>query len=320
MSDKKYYDAQLDKARQLQNGGQYVEANALLLSLVAAKDSHLMGERTVLGLPRRLHAARLRLAKAEGDVIAKIGYQYTLVPPPQVLEKYARFSTQDRRAISVKSREDVPRLIHQIWIGEKAPPVSVEAWAAHASNHGYGYRLWRETDLERQGVFSNGVFKIMLEKGDYPGAVDVARYMLLERFGGIYLDCDWYPARDDASFDTFLPLTGLTAFDEKTPRDTGQGSMLLANSFIAAPAGHPVFSRMLEAFPGIIEDMPRAPAWWSTGPLIFTVIARAGSISLAPAGFVAASLPDRAPFEAVEAVRRELSTEASGLLIAWKSW
>jgi mannosyltransferase OCH1-like enzyme len=320
MPDKKYYDAQLDRARQLQNEGQYGEANALLLSLVAVKDGHLMGERTVLGMPRRLHAARLRLAKAEGDMVAKIGYQYTLVPPPQVLAKYAQFSPEERRAINLKSREDVPRIIHQIWIGEKAPPVSVEAWATHAASHGYEYRLWREADLEQEGVFANGVFRTMLDKGDYPGAVDVARYIVLERFGGIYLDCDWYPARDDVSFDAFLPLSGLTAFDEQTPRDTGQGSMLLANSFIAAPAGHPVFRRMLEAFPGIIEEMPRAPAWWSTGPLIFTVIARAGSISLAPAAFVAASLADRASFQEVEAVRRELATETGGLLIAWKSW
>lgn len=319
MSDKKYYDAQLEKARQLQNDGQYAEAHALLLSLVAAKDGYMMGERTVLGLPRRLHAARLRLAKAEGDMVAKIGYQYTLVPPPQMLAKYAQFSPEERRMLSLKSREDVPRLIHQIWIGEKTPPVSVNAWADHAAGHGYEYRLWREADLEREGVFSNAVFKTMLEQGDYPGAVDVARYIVLERFGGIYLDCDWYPARDDVSFDAFLPLAGLTAFDEKTPRDTGQGSMLLANSFIAAPAGHPVFRKMLEAFPGILEEMPRAPAWWSTGPLIFTVIARSGSISLAPASFVAASLADRTPFAAVEALRQELS-ETDGLLIAWKSW
>ncbi|CDN93031.1 glycosyltransferase family 32 protein [Agrobacterium tumefaciens] len=320
MSDKKYYDAQLDRARQLQNEGQYAEANALLLSLVAVKDRHLMGEETVLGLPRRLHAARLRLAKAEGDVVAKIGYQYTLVPPPRALAKYAQFSPDERRTINLKNREEVPRLIHQIWIGEKAPPVSVEAWASHAASHGYEYRLWREADLEREGVLANDVFRTMLHQGDYPGAVDVARYILLERFGGIYLDCDWYPASDDLSFDAFLPLMGLTAFDEKTPRDTGHGSMLLANSFIAAPAGHPVFRRMLEAFPRIIADMPRAPAWWSTGPLIFTVIARAGSISLAPASFVAASLPDRAPFEAVEALRREQAAGVDGLLIAWKSW
>jgi mannosyltransferase OCH1-like enzyme len=320
MSDKKYYDAQLDRARQLQNEGLYGEAHALLLSLVAVKDGHLMGEETVLGLPRRLHSARLRLAKAEGDMVARIGYQYTLVPPPRVLAKYAQFSPEERRTINLKSREEVPRLIHQIWIGEKAPPASIKAWASHAASHGYEYRLWREADLEREGVFANDVFRTMLDQGDYPGAVDVARYVVLERFGGIYLDCDWYPARDDLSFDAFLPLMGLTAFDEKTPRDTGQGSMLLANSFIAAPAGHPVFRKMLEAFPGIIEDMPRAPAWWSTGPLIFSVIARAGSISLAPASFVAASLPDRAPFEAVEAVRRELATEEGGLLIAWKSW
>ncbi|MBO0134366.1 glycosyltransferase family 32 protein [Agrobacterium burrii] len=319
MSDKKYYDAQLEKARQLQNDGQYAEAQALLLSLVAAKDGYMMGEQTVLGLPRRLHAARLRLAKAEGDMVAKIGYQYTLVPPPQVLAKYAQFSPEERHTINLKSREDVPRIIHQIWIGERALPVSVKAWAAHAAKHGYDYRLWREVDLEREGVFADAVFKTMLEQGDYPGAVDVARYIVLERFGGIYLDCDWYPARDDVSFDAFLPLAGLTAFDEKTPRDTGQGSMLLANSFIAAPAGHPVFRRMLEAFPGILEEMPRAPAWWSTGPLIFTVIARAGSISLAPASFVAASLADRTPFAAVEALRQELN-ETDGLLIAWKSW
>lgn len=319
MSDKIYYDAQLEKARQLQNDGQYAEAHALLLSLVAVKDGHLMGERTVLGLPRRLHAARLRLAKAEGDMVAKIGYQYTLVPPPQVLAKYAQFSAEERRTINLKSREDVPRIIHQIWIGQKALPVSVKAWAAHAARHGYGYRLWREADLEREGVFADAVFKTMLEQGDYPGAVDVARYIVLERFGGIYLDCDWYPARDDVSFDAFLPLTGLTAFDEKTPRDTGQGSMLFANSFIASPAGHPVFRRMLKVFPGILEEMPRAPAWWSTGPLIFTVIARAGSISLAPAAFVAASLADRTPFAAVEALRQELG-DKDGLLIAWKSW
>lgn len=319
MSDKKYYDAQLEKARQLQNDGQYAEAHALLLSLVAAKDGHLMGERTVLGLPRRLHAAWLRLAKAEGDMVAKIGYQYTLVPPPQVLAKYAQFSPEERHTINLKSREDVPRIIHQIWIGERALPISVKAWAAHAAKHGYDYRLWREVDLEREGVFADAVFKTMLEQGDYPGAVDVARYIVLERFGGIYLDCDWYPARDDVSFDAFLPLAGLTAFDEKTPRDTGQGSMLLANSFIAAPAGHPVFRRMLEAFPGILEEMPRAPAWWSTGPLIFTVIARAGSISLAPASFVAASLADRTPFAAVEALRQQLG-DKDGLLIAWKSW
>lgn len=319
MSDKKYYDAQLEKARQLQNDGQYAEAHALLLSLVAAKDGHLMGERTVLGLPRRLHAARLRLAKAEGDMVARIGYQYTLVPPPHVLAKYAQFSPEERRTINLKSREDVPRFIHQIWIGQKPPPVSVEAWAAHAARHGYGYRLWREADLEREGVFADAVFKTMLDQGDYPGAVDVARYIVLERFGGIYLDCDWYPARDDVSFEAFLPLVGLTAFDEKTPRDTGQGSMLLANSFIAVPAGHPVFRRMLEAFPGVLQEMPRAPAWWSTGPLIFTVIAREGSISLAPASFVAASLADRTPVAAVEALRQKL-TEVNGMLIAWKSW
>ncbi|MDU0220539.1 hypothetical protein RVS24_26565, partial [Escherichia coli] len=76
-------------------------------------------------------------------MVARIGYQYTLVPPPRVLAKYAQFSPEERRTINLKSREEVPRLIHQIWIGEKAPPASVKAWASHAASHGYEYRLWR---------------------------------------------------------------------------------------------------------------------------------------------------------------------------------
>ncbi|MFK0385847.1 glycosyltransferase family 32 protein [Agrobacterium sp. NPDC090273] len=320
MSDKKYYDTLLDKARQLQGNGKYAEAHAILSSLVAVEDGHLMGEPTVLGLPRRLHAARLRLAKAEGDRIAKIGYQYTLVPPPSTLAKYAQFSVEERRTVAEKSRQPVPKIIHQIWIGDKPPPVSTVAWEAHARANGYEYFLWREDGLEREGVFADATFKTMLDKRDYPGAVDVARYKLLDRFGGIYLDCDWYPARDDLSFDAVLPMIGLIAFDEKTPRETGKGSVLLANSFIAAPAGHPAFRKLLDAFPGIVRDMPRAPAWWATGPLIFTIIARAGSISLAPADFVAASMADRAPFDEVEAVRAGLQDEDGGLLIAWKSW
>ncbi len=47
-----------------------------------------------------------------------------------------------------------------------------------------------------------------MEAGDLPGAVDVARYFILHAQGGIYLDCDWYPARDDLSFADVLPLIG----------------------------------------------------------------------------------------------------------------
>jgi mannosyltransferase OCH1-like enzyme len=320
MPDKVYFDAKLASVRQLLVERNFDEARRILDQLSQEADQNLMGERTALGLPRKLHSAFLKLAKAENDVVSRTGYQYLLVPPPEVFEPYGRFSAEERRVIAAKNREAVPKIIHQIWIGDRPVPVSTEAWAAHADKHGLEYRLWREADIERAGILSNTIFAAMLADGDYPGAVDVARYIILSRFGGIYLDCDFYPARDDLSFDDVLPMIGLTAFAEHVPRKTGQGSVLLANSFITTPPGHPVFARMLDAFPEIFQKLPKAPAWWATGPLIFTVVARAGSVCLAGGNFVAAFVADRAPFSEVEAVRSTLDANDDGLLIAWKSW
>ncbi|MBD8688101.1 MULTISPECIES: glycosyltransferase family 32 protein [unclassified Rhizobium] len=320
MPDKAYFDKKLAEARDLVAAGEFAQARAALDRLAGEQERGLMGEDTAFGLPRRLHSVHLRLAKALGDEVSRTGYQYLLVPPPEVLAPYGRFSGDERRMIAAVNRQPVPKILHQIWIGSKPVPASTQAWASHAKRNGLDYRLWREADLEREGITSNPQFSRMLDDGDYPGAVDVARYLILLKFGGIYLDCDFYPARDDVSFFDTLPMIGLTAFGEEVPRKTGQGSLLLANSFIAAPPGHPVFSRMLDAFPDILKRLPKAPAWWATGPLIFTVVARAGSVTLAAADFVVETLPDRAPFSAVEAVRSRAGADGDGLLIAWKSW
>jgi mannosyltransferase OCH1-like enzyme len=160
----------------------------------------------------------------------------------------------------------------------------------------------------------------MLAGGDYPGAVDVARYLVLQAFGGVYIDCDWYPVRDDLGLADLLPLLGLTALAEATPRETGRGSLLFTNSLIAAPPGHPVFQRLLEVMPQVMAVLPGAPAWWSTGPLILTVLLRSTSVWVPDAGLVAAELPRRAPFADVETACRTATEGGHGLLLGWKSW
>lgn len=321
MPQKAYFDKKLSEIRQLIAGKDLGKARDMLTRIAEEPDQHWMGELTALGLPRRLHAVHLTLSKAEKDAVRRTGYQYLLVPPPDVLEPYGRFTTEERRSIAALNRQPVPRTIHQIWIGNRQVPVSTRAWAEHARKNGIEYRLWREADLDDAGVSANPVFAAMLEDGDYPGAVDIARYVILSHFGGIYLDCDFYPARDDVSFFDMLPMIGLTAFGEDVPRKTGQGSLLLANSFIATPPGHPVFQRMLQSFPEIFQKLPRAPAWWATGPLIFTVVARgAGAVSLADGDFIRAALADRSPLAAVEDLRLSAGADDGGLLIAWKSW
>ncbi len=310
----------LEAAARLRDEGDYAGARTLLAALADHPDAGALGETTSLGLPRRLHAAMLRLAKAEGDLIHRIGYQFHLVPHPERLASFTRATTAEKRTITAANRRPVPRVLHQIWIGPLPPPPAAAAWAIHARAQGYAHRLWREADLAALGLMQNPVWRDMMDRADYPGAVDVARYAILEREGGIYLDCDWYPARDDIGFHDLLPLLGLTAMAEDIPRNTGAGALLLANSFIAAPPGHPVLARLTAALPAVLAEMPRAPAWWSTGPLIFTLMARMGSVTLADATLVAATLKRGAPPSEVAAIRASAEVQGAGLLIGWKSW
>lgn len=310
----------LTEVRKLLEAGEFARAREILDQLKKDPEIAALGPMTVLGLPRPLHSVMLKLAKTEGDALNRIAYQYTLVPPPAMLAKHAGFTSDERLRMVTADRQPVPRVIHQIWIGPNPPPVTTTAWDAHARMHGYGYKLWREADLRTIGVDQNPVFANMLDRGDFPGAVDVARYVILQQRGGIYLDCDWYPARNDISFHHRLPLIGLSVIAEKTPRDTGVGSVLLSNAFIAAPAAHPVFARIVEVLPEVLRAMPDAPAWWSTGPLLFTVVCRGGTVAIADAAIIAGTVAHDASEAMVERLCAEAVRSDGGLLLAWKPW
>jgi len=320
MTGRDIFKARLKEAEVQREAGRFDAAIDILNAIAADPDNGVLGPPTVLGLPRPLHSAFLKVAKRQGDMLRRIGYQHTLVPPPAVLAPFGRFSAAERAALAEAGRQPVPRMLHMVWIGSGELPASTGAWAEHAARHGYGCRLWREADLAREGIDRHPVFAAMLSIGDMPGAVDVARYLILERFGGIYLDCDWYPARSGIAFHALLPLTGLTALAEEIPRETGAGSLLLANSFIAAPPAHPAIRRLLEALPQAAQALPGAPAWWSTGPLLFTVVCRGGAVTVADAAIVAGSVPRHAPIEAVLPLCEKAERDDGGLLLAWKPW
>lgn len=315
MTDKQRLDTALRAAAALRDGGDMDGAASALAALKADRALGALPPVTTLGINRRLHAALLRQAKAAGDAVARAGLQAHLVPPPGVLAPLAgpgwRADAQTRA---------VPRVIHQIWIGPRAEPPTLAAWARHARAQGYLHRLWREGDLAAEGIDRDPVFRARADRGDYPGAVDAARYAILARHGGVYLDADWYPARDDLGFHDLIPLAGLCAMAEEVPRLTGRGAVFLANSFIAAPPGHPAMVHLAAILPRAEAAVPGAPAWWTTGPVIFTLVARGGPVTLAPQGFVADLMPEGTTLPKAQARAAEAQAQDEGLLIGWKPW
>jgi len=70
----------------------------------------------------------------------------------------------------------------------------------------------------------------------------------------------------------------------------------------------------------VMAALPNAPAWWATGPLIFTLIARGCSITLADADIVAGALAQETPLPDVKRWCIDAQAQDKGLLLAWKSW
>lgn len=310
--------ARLDEALALARAGQGAEARALLDRVAADPEVAALGAPTALGLPRKLHSARVRVAKIGGDAAEIAGLRATAVPPAAALADLFRADAATRAAHVAASGQPVPHCLHQIWVGGP-PPAACAVWADYARRHGWTYRLWDAAALAAAGVTADPLWQAMIAAGDLPGAVDVARYHILLAEGGLYLDCDWYPARPDLPPGAVLPLHGLSALAEAVPRLVAGEGLLLSNALIATPPGHPALARLRATLPEVATRLAGGPAWWVTGPLPFTLAARGGPVTVLDPGMVADNLARNTSLDQVQARAADLA-DGPGFLIAWKGW
>lgn len=313
--------ARIGAALALARAGRMPEAEVALTRIGEDPGAAALGATTAIGLPRKLHSAWVRLAKIDGDLVRLTGLRATAVPPAALLADLFAADAAARAAHAAAASHPVPRVIHQIWIGGP-PPAACAAWSGYARRHGWAYRLWDEAALAAAGITADPLWRLMRQAGDLPGAVDIARYHLLAREGGLYLDCDWYPADAAMPPGAVFPAQGFSAIAEPAPRLVAGESLLLSNALIAAPAGHPALLHLIAALPAVAKRLPKSPAWWVTGPLAFTLAARRGPVSVLSAGLVAGAVArGAAGLAAAEALAaRNSASAAAGFLIAWKGW
>ena len=87
----------------------------------------------------------------------------------------------------------IPRSIHQIWIGPaKKPDRYMKTWYEDYVNQypNYTYYFWDDNSINNLLNYNNDIKYIYdLEKTMF-GKADIARYLILYYFGGIYIDAD----------------------------------------------------------------------------------------------------------------------------------
>lgn len=188
----------------------------------------------------------------------------------------------------------VPDIIHQIWLGDPEQLAGRErAWQAYAELFGYRYRLWREDDLSslKMTADNRAIIDYELGQRDFWAAADVLRLEVLCQHGGLYVDVDFLPPRQEGRFlplAQLMPMTNLTLVTEPFARDTGvHHGIFVCNGFLAASQGHPV---MVHARDTVAEnwssfyrpragEAPGAPrgrgeAMYATGPFFLNRILR----------------------------------------------
>ena len=170
-------------------------------------------------------------------------------------EKFARWRRLDR-----PPRASVPRIVHQIWIGGAMPERNraiASSW--RSLNPGFEYRLWEEAAILGLGNFeARGAYHRARSVG---AKSDIARYEILRRFGGLYVDTD---------FECLKPFAELTDSCELILGNLYNEKPELPNGLIGVRPGHWLMSLLCARTAkarAVIKPMAVLEA---TGPYLLT--------------------------------------------------
>jgi mannosyltransferase OCH1-like enzyme len=175
----------------------------------------------------------------------------------------------------------IPRIIHQTWKTESIPYDIydrrwVESWSRYHPH--WLTVLWTDARLRELGRACYPTFETMFRE-DVPGIflADFGRYMVLHRFGGLYVDLDYECLK------SIEPLLEGRDFVTSYVDDT---SLELNNALIASVPNHPLtFSYMTACHTrwsdalrsGRVRELGPGPI---TGPVMMTEITNAAPDSV----------------------------------------
>lgn len=156
----------------------------------------------------------------------------------------------------------IPRVFHQVWLGSDAMPEAVlaarQTWIAR--HPGWEFRIWRSEDLT---WLRN---RVVFDRAEtYAQKADIARYEIVLRFGGVYLDTDMECLR---SIDELL--SGCQFFAGREADGT------IAIGIFGAAPNHPILRQVVTRLPASVYFRRQLPVNIQTGPALLDRVVRHG--------------------------------------------
>lgn len=157
----------------------------------------------------------------------------------------------------------IPKIIHQLWIGDKPPPIRMmDTWKN--MNPDYEYIRWSETEFISRNMKFECKNRID-EMEEINGKADIMRWEILYKYGGIFIDADSYCIEP---IDEQLQNTKSFAGWEHEVVRPG----LIATGTMGFPVHHPLVKGAIDWMKVncVNVNITRALAWQSVGPGLLT--------------------------------------------------
>lgn len=173
----------------------------------------------------------------------------------------------------------IPKIVHQVWLGNEEPPLKwMQTWKDFCNRYNWGYKLWRDSDIEKFGLQNKSAYK---EAKSYQKKSDIARYEIVHRHGGLYADCDMVWLGKDLS--KYIPLDkNMFIGVQEYPSWMDIGSPYLCNGFFISPPKHHILRRCIEKISKndytLMERIKGA--WCETGPVLLNSSVKEGIVIL----------------------------------------
>lgn len=154
----------------------------------------------------------------------------------------------------------IPYVIHHVWVGGEMPPrldAYVESWRHH--HPAWEHRVWGNDSfgwLDNQSLFDDAESHTS-SVGQFRS--DIARYEILWRFGGVYVDTD---------MECLKPLDPLMDVEAFVAWETDD--VWVNNAVIGACPGHPLIAACIERLPLSVRENAGARPNKLTGPQMLT--------------------------------------------------
>jgi hypothetical protein len=166
----------------------------------------------------------------------------------------------------------IPKIIHQLWVGPKPAPIKLmNTWKEKHPD--FEYILWNESEFAKRGITFRTAAKMELTN-EICGKVDMMRWELLYRYGGVFIDADSICI--EPLDDVFMNKTAFATYENENVRKD-----LVANGNMGFPPGHPLCGDIIE---WILSDESTElirgfKAWYSVGPSLLTKFLNTGKYS-----------------------------------------